>query len=260
MSVDQVEGQLGLSGFSFVTLISDLGEPVGRAYPERGVLLTYEAGGTPPRVMQLVLESISAEPFVRRAESDRRHLYNKQLADLDYAIRIDPTNAEAFWRKSEIQLVTGRYAEALETVDRALRLEPDDSVYRLTRAVVLTELGQGRDAAEELKQVFQSDSLTGYVKAFAYQQLANLLSGPSYRQLAEATKHRLTTVQLAAPLASHQRVVLRRQARQLLVHAYLGLARDIAAGDWSDKTEVVNKWLRGAGEIAEALMEQERWR
>jgi tetratricopeptide (TPR) repeat protein len=75
--------------------------------------------------------------------------------------------------------------------------------------------------------------------------------------LAEATKHRLTAVQLATPLASHQRVVLRRQARQLLIHAYLGLARDIAAGDWSDKKEVVNKWLRGAGEIAEALIEQD---
>lgn len=257
LPLDQVTRELRLGEFSPVTIVDDAGKPLAIAYPERGVMLMLTPSGAGHVVPQLVLESIAAEPFWRRAESDTTHAWENQLRDLDYAVKLDPGCGEAHWRKAEILLAAGQADEALAAIDQALQHEPESSAYRLTRALILAESGQARDAAVDVQRVFKDAQAPPYVRGFAYHQLATLLVTPPKSQVTDALKHRLSAVQLLAPAASDPRVVLRRQARLLLVHVYLQIAQDVATGPWSDKPEAVNKWLRGAGEIAEALIEQD---
>ena len=255
--LDQVTQELRLGDFSPVAIIDEMGQPLAIAYPERGVMLMLAPHASRQTVLQLVLEAISAEPFWRRAESDTTHAWAKQLLDLDYAVKLDPGCAEAHWRKAEILLAAGQFEEALASLERAVKLEPETHVYRLTRALILRETGRARDAAVEIQHIVKDAGGSSYVRGFAYHQLATLLTTPPKSQVAEALKHRLSAVQLLAPAASDSRVALRRQARLLLVHIYLHIAQDVAMGEWSDKPEAVNKWLRGAGEIAEAMVEQD---
>ena len=60
--------QLDLSTVRPVLISNDMGEILGLAYPERGVVFNFEASketGKPSmKVAQLVLEPITAEPFV----------------------------------------------------------------------------------------------------------------------------------------------------------------------------------------------------
>ena len=70
---DLIAKQLDLATVRPVLVSNELGEVLGLAYPERGVLFAFEAGKDPSKpsmkVTQLVLEPISAEPFVLRAET-----------------------------------------------------------------------------------------------------------------------------------------------------------------------------------------------
>jgi tetratricopeptide (TPR) repeat protein len=253
LPVAQVEGELGLQSFTPVVLRNELGERLGIAYPERGVMLTLEPGEESTVVMHLVLEVINAESFVRRAESDREHQWEKQLLDLEYAAKVDPTNAEVHACLSEVLAAAGRHSEALNAIDRALKLNSSAPISRVKRAAALGNLGRGNEAIEELQQLLREKS-TPLVGALAYYQLGALLAAPPQQNYAQSLKQRMTAVQLATPLASEKTVALRQQSRMLLVQAYLGIAQDIASGEWRDKPAAMGKWLQGAGEIADAMI------
>ncbi len=70
---DAVAKQLDLATIRPVPVSNELGELLGLAYPERGVLFTFEPSDVPGKstmkVPQVVLEPISAEAFVLRAET-----------------------------------------------------------------------------------------------------------------------------------------------------------------------------------------------
>ena len=123
--LDQVTQELRLGDFSPVAITDEMGQPLAIAYPERGVMLMLAPNASSQTVPQLVLEAISAEPFWRRAESDTTQAWEKQLLDLDYAVKLDPGCAEAHWRKAEILLAAGQFEEASASVERAVKLEPE---------------------------------------------------------------------------------------------------------------------------------------
>ena len=70
---EAVAKQLDLTAVRPVLVVNELGEVLGRAYPERGVLLAFEPSDKPGKssmkVSQIILEPISAESFVLRAET-----------------------------------------------------------------------------------------------------------------------------------------------------------------------------------------------
>ena len=50
-------------------------------------------------------------------------------------------------------------------------------------------------------------------------------------------------IKLVEPLASKGKYADRRVARETLIDAHLAVARDIGAGRWQQKSEVIPKWL-----------------
>ncbi len=73
-----VARQLQLTPVRPVLVSSALGEILGQSYPERGVLFNFQPNDPPNKpsykVVQIILEPISAEPFLLRAET---HLDNR---------------------------------------------------------------------------------------------------------------------------------------------------------------------------------------
>ena len=70
MAPEKVAQGLGLAKIMPVLIQNELGEFLGQSYPERGVLFLFEPGATSDtasmKVNSIVLEPISAEPFVLR--------------------------------------------------------------------------------------------------------------------------------------------------------------------------------------------------
>ena len=92
-----VAQQLELAKIQPVLVSNELGEILGQAYPERGVLFSFEPSDTPGKptmkVSHIILEAISAEPFVLRAETNIDSRPDFSLRDLDQALQLQATNS-----------------------------------------------------------------------------------------------------------------------------------------------------------------------
>jgi tetratricopeptide (TPR) repeat protein len=94
------------------------------------------------------------------------------------------------------------------------------------------------------------------VRAEALVQLARLQSVvPSAGQ--EAVKHYQQAIEIAGELSTSQDAEERRAAKSVLVAAHLGVAQEIAQGQWREKESVVPQWLERASAFAEDMIRTE---
>ena len=111
-----VAQQLELSNIRPVLVSNELGEILGQAFPERGVLFGFEPSEIPGkatmRVVQIILEPISAEPFVLRAETLLNSRPEFSASDLEQAVRLDPSNGRARWLLARVLAGMGELAAA----------------------------------------------------------------------------------------------------------------------------------------------------
>ncbi len=95
MGAEDLVEQLSLDDISSVQVNDDMGQLLGEAFPERGVLFSYAPKAKTPQVSQVVLEPIDAAPFLLRAESQLHTHYARCLADanaaLDHRSKIHPS-------------------------------------------------------------------------------------------------------------------------------------------------------------------------
>jgi len=255
---DDVANQLSLTQLRPVPVPNEVGELLGQAYPERGVLFGFSPESKTPAVSQIVLEPIVAEPFVLRARYDFDHNYRRDLDDLDFALSLDPKDPQAHWLKAKVLCATGRCKEALASAAEAVRLDGTSVDYRLTEAHLLAQLGKHETAVEKTKQVLAIDPLPPQTKARAECLLGDLLLTGAERDYKKAIEHHMAAVKLATPLASDRRFAVRRAAKLVLVDAHLGIARNIALGNWQRKPEVTVKWLQRAETLVEDLLQRDR--
>ena len=96
------------------------------------------------------------------------------------------------------------------------------------------------------------------VKARAYCQWGDALAAGPERNFQEAATQHLQAIKLAEPLAGDARAPIRREAKEVLLDAHLGVAGDIARGRWQQKQKVVPKWIYRAQALAEAMIASEK--
>ena len=257
----KVAEQLKLADVRPVMISNDMGKILGQSFPERGVLFAFEPAEEPGKatmqVSQIILEPISAEPFVLRAETNLNTKYTLSLRDLDEALKIDSTNARAHWLRSRLLTVLGKPAEALEAGAKAVQLDPSRPRYRITRAQILSQMGKYAEAVEAAAAAAASSQNRPHVKARAICMLGDLASSGPERDYKRAIKHHLEAIKLAEPLAGDPHPAIRLCAKEVLVDAHLGAANDIAWGHWKQKEAAVDKWLEEAATFAEDLVEND---
>jgi tetratricopeptide (TPR) repeat protein len=258
LRVDTMAEQLSLELATSVVVRDTEGQPVGQAFPEKGVLLHFAPGRSGRFVAHVLLDPISTEAFLLRAEEVRRERPQAALDDLRIAAELDPTSAAPFALKSKTLLELDLAGEAVVAADEAVRLDGDNVDYRLLQVRARMEAGDRVEAESLLAKlsdaVIDADSLS----AAELEQLRGDLhsAGPS-QDLEKAIVLHQRAIALAEPHAVSPNWEIRRRAKELLLEAHLAVAADIAWGRYRGKADVLPKWIARSKEIATNLVERE---
>ena len=258
---DVVSEQLELANIRPVLISDELGQILGQSFPERGVLFSFEPTETPGKasmkVVQIIIEPVGAEAFVLRAETYLDSHPDWSIRDLDQAIKIDPDRARAHWLRCRLLAAADDLEAAISAATEAVRLDPNDAQYRLTRAHVLGQVGRFAEGIEEAQKALADSTKRPHVKAQASCLLGDLLTSgpkPDYRQ---ALQHHMEAIKTADPLAVSQHPAIRIAAKEVLIDAHLGAAHDIAWGPWDQKEKAVPRWLEQAIAVAQDLVQND---
>jgi len=258
IAVESLVEKLQVSDVEPVEVFDDEGLLLGLAYPERGMLFGYAPRSEQPRVVQIVIEEIDEHPFLARAELRLPTRYRDCLTDVQRALEFNPECGRARWIEAEVMLRTGNLERALQLAEEAIAAEPDELEYRLTLAKILSDTGDHRQAIQQTRDVVDAQGISPLLEARAYCRWGDCLaasSGPDFR---EALAHHSRAIKLAEPLAASPKTVQRREAKQVLLDAYLGAAHDIGHGRWQQQATIVPKWLDRALALADDLIARER--
>jgi len=257
----QVAEQLELSKVQPVLISNELGEVLGQSYPERGVLFSFEPATDPSKALKkvthIVLEPISAEPFVLRAETNINIRPEFSLHDAEQAVKLQPGNARALWLQSRALTSLGQHEQAVVPAAEAVRLEPRDARYQLTKAQTLQQAGHIADATPEAEKAIALSEQRPHVKARALCLLGDLKgSGPRPDQK-QAMQLHTQALQAADALISDKHPAIRVAAKEVLLDAHLGALHDITWGAWREKERSAENWIAKATEIAQDLIKAE---
>jgi len=164
----------------------------------------------------------------------------------------------AHWLKAELLDSVGRTDDAYDAIMRAVKLEPTDPMFRLTRARLDVKQGRLDEGQNETQAIIDQMSLSDEVAARAHLQLGDLLGIAVKPDFQEALQHHLRAIEYATKVIEDRRFAVRRMAKRVMVDAHLSVSRDIAFGTFQRQQEVVPKWLLRATELADELISQDR--
>jgi len=256
-----VAKQLALSKIRPVLISNEMGEILGQSYPERGVLFSFAPGPAPNKptmkVAQIILEPVTAEPFVLRAETDLDSQTDASLKDLETAVKLAPQNARARWLQARALLLTGDPNKALAAAEEAARLDPKNGQFQLTQAQILGQVGQFREATERAEQAAALSEQRPHVKARALCLLGDLANSGPQPDYKRAMQYHSQAIKAAEAVAGDPHPAIRQPAKEVLVDAHLGAAHDVAWGNWNNKEVAVAAWLKRASEFADDLIQND---
>ncbi len=252
-----VAQRLALGDVEPVDVYDEHGDLLGAAFPERGVLLGYLPRSQPPRVFQILIESIDAQPFLARAEVRLRGRYAESMADVEQALTLAPDNPQAHHLRGELLLKQGELNKALQSAERAAELEPQTASHRLLLARILAAAGDYPQAINRLRDLLGEPDLNDLDAARASCLWGDYLAHSHLNDCATAITYHQQAIQLAEPLLGDPERSMRRAAKELLLDAHLGVAYDIGRGHWQQKTTAVAKWVDRAAVFADDLMRSE---
>ena len=165
------------------------------------------------------------------------------VADLNYAIQLDPEHVRAHRLLLAMSSEQGRWYEALRLAETAVRLDPQDIWTRIKHASVLLALDRPDEARVVLEHVAASEGPSPLVMAQVKRLLGSAaLAGPEPDHQA-AVEHFADAIRRAAPLAAKKSPAMQAAATEVLLGAHLGTARAIAEGTWQQKSRVIPKWI-----------------
>jgi tetratricopeptide (TPR) repeat protein len=253
-----VVSRLAIDDVEPVNVYDERGELLGAAYPQRGVLLGYVPRTQPPRVFQIVIEPLDAQPFLARAEARMATRYADCLADVRQALELSPDNVRAYGMLAEVALRAGDLDVALRSAQKAIELAPDEPAHRLLVACVLAASGDYQQAIARVRDVIAEPNVPDIVAARARTLWGDYLARSARCDYAGAIKQHQHAIKLAEPLAAHNLYAVRRAAKEILVDAHLGVAYTIGWGRWQQKSTMAMKWIDRATSIADELVAHER--
>ena len=274
---DAVAKQLDLTAIRPVPVSNELGEILGLAYPERGVLFAFEpgerSGMASMKVTQIILEPITAEAFVLRAETVLESRPDLSLRDLDQAIGLEPDNARAHWLRSRLLAATEQYEKAAVAAAEATRIEPDNPQYHVTLAKTLGQMGRLTEAIEEAQKAVKSGQNRPHVKARACVRLAICwppARNPTTRRPFPSTRKPFS---LPIRLSTDPHPAIRMAAKEVLIDAHLAppttspgasgrrrrrRCRDGSSAPW--RLPVISRATKGAAKTPCSASTAKRWR
>ena len=243
--------QLEIADLRTVAILDDDGSAIGQVFPERGVMFSLETGTT--LATAVLLESLDPDSFVLRAEGEMKTSAAYAVADLEYAIEIDPTHLRAHRLLLALMCDEGRWETALQLAEKAEELGPGDAWTGLKRAEVLLKLNRPEDAQVAIDELIKRPNVSSLLASQAGRLRGRIeldKDTPDYEQTVDLFTE---AIRKATPLAGSRSENVRSVAQQVLLDAHLGTAQAIAQGTWQQKNRVIPKWISRANSIVEKI-------
>ena len=243
--------QLEIADLRTVAILDDDGSAIGQVFPERGVMFSLETGTT--SATAVLLESLDPDSFVLRAEGEMKSSAAYAVADLEYAIEIDPTHLRAHRLLLALMCDEGRWETALQLAEKAEKLGPGDAWTGLKRAEVLLKLNRPEDAQVAIDELIKRPNVSSLLASQAGRLRGRIeldKDTPDYEQTVDLFTE---AIRKATPLAGSRSDNVRSVAQQVLLDAHLGTAQAIAQGTWQQKNRVIPKWISRANNIVEKI-------
>jgi tetratricopeptide (TPR) repeat protein len=254
-------GQLELTKVQPVLVLNELGEVLGQAYPERGVMFAFEPATDPSKALKkvthIVLEAITAEPFVLRAETNIDNRPEFSLHDVDQAIKLQPGNARSHWLRSRALTALGQHEQAAAAAAEAVRLDPNDARYQVTKAQTLLQSGSIAAAIPVAEKAVALSAQRPHVKARAICLQGDLAAAGRKPDFKQSLKLHGQALQAANALLTDRHPAIRVAAKEVLLDAHLGALQDVAWGPWKEKDRAAENWITKANDIAQDLVKSE---
>ena len=247
----ELSKQLEIADLRTVAILDDEGAAIGQVFPERGVMFSLETGTN--SATAVLLESLDPDSFVLRAESEMKSSAAYAVADLEYAIEIDPTHLRAHRLLLALMCDEGRWQTALQLAEKAEELGPGDAWTGLKRAEVLLKLDRPEDAQVAIDQLIDRPNVSSLLASQAGRLRGRIelnKATPDYEQTVDLFTE---AIRKATPLAASRSENVRSVAQQVLLDAHLGTAQAIAQGTWQQKNRVIPKWISRANNIVEKI-------
>lgn len=241
VSLRQLATQMEIADLRTVAILDENGVSIGEVFPERGVVISVKPGTQ--TAMAVLLEPLDPEPFVLRAEGELELNSASAVADLQYAIEIDPRHVRAHRLLLALLCEQGRWQQALAIAEVAEKLDSVDIWTRLKHAEVLLALCRADEARAKVESVRGMETVPPLVTAQTARLLGRmeLVARPADYQ--KSVAHFEEAIRKATPLGTSQSKAIQKSAREVLLDAHLGTALAIARGTWQQKGRVIPKWI-----------------
>jgi len=250
--------QLEIADLRTVAVKDEQGLRIGEVYPERGVILSVEPGTA--NATAILIEPLDADSFVLRAEGEIDKCSAYAVADLQYAIQIDPQHVRAQRLLLAMTSDQGKWRQALRLAESAGRLDPDDVWTKLKHAGVLLALDRPEEARVVLDRATSLASSSPLVLAQTARLSGRIHLAQKTPDYQKAVDQFGEAIRRASPLLTKQSPVLQAAAREVLLDAHLGTALAIAKGTWQQKSRVIPKWISRADAVVKEYTGDEQGR
>ena len=241
-----------------------------QVFPERAVELTLsetagmvvasdqsESTQVEQQVSEVLLETISARPFLRRAEESAKTNLTESIADLEQVVALERNSADAKFLLSRLSLAIGKAVTAERYAAEAVEIEPANAEFRVQWAKCLGDLARYDRAVAEARKVLDLPNVDPLHRAEALEEMGQLAALGSGEVTERAIQLHSKAIEIADKLANSNDPEARHGAQCVLIDAHLAIATLIAQGNFQDKSNAVPQWIERASALTEALIDED---
>jgi len=255
VAVGDLAKQLEIADLRTVSILDEQGVSIGEVFPERGVIFSVKPGTQ--SATAVMIEPLDPESFVLRAEGEIDTCSAYAVADLQYAVEIDPQHLRAHRLLMVLMCEQGKWRRALDLAEAAAKIDPSDAWTQLKHAGILLALDRADEARGVVERVKANPNGAPLVIAQADRLLGRIeLAGatPDYQR---AVEHFGEAIKRSSTLLTKRSPAVQQAAREIMLDAHLGTALAIAQGTWQQKSRVIPKWMaRSEAVVAECKTDE----
>ena len=254
VAVGDLAKQLEIADLRTVSILDEQGVSIGEVFPERGVIFSVKPGTQ--SATAVMIEPLDPESFVLRAEGEIDTCSAFAVADLQYAVEIDPKHLRAHRLLMVLMCEQGKWQQALRLAEAAEQIDPSDVWTKMKHGGILLALDRPEQARAVVGTVKANPSSPPLVTAQVERLLGRIeLAGttPDYQK---AVEHFAEAIRRSSALLVKRSPAVQQAAREIMLDAHLGTAQAIAQGTWQQKSRVIPKWMaRSEAVVAECKAE-----
>jgi tetratricopeptide (TPR) repeat protein len=200
---------------------------------------------------------VNPQAFLARAQETACQNLSLSIEDLETVATMERSSVEARRLLSYYNLNIGKAITAERYAAEAVDLAPQDPACRLQWIKSLRALARYDRAVTQTRTLLDTPGIEPLHRAQALEELAHLAALGSEKVSEQVIPLHSKAIEIADRLANSADAQLRHAAQLVLIDAHLGIASQIALGNFQDKTKAVTQWIERASALAEALVNED---